>query len=211
MGKRRIMLLVSVSILAVIVAATFVMRAPSGAAQSTPLANDEQRPKLVLEDIEIDYGVDTDNNMIAYSHAIFVGRVEGFSRTRWNQDNGEYYQGGLPYHHVDVRVLRSLRDDMDLEETATITVLGASPLGDDPSSSVVYRATAEHDLHIGDQAVFFVVRRELAWRGGTRPITRLTNAPTYSYWKEQNGRYRSPNPDVVLLSLEDIAAKIAER
>ena len=145
--------------------------------------------------------------MIDQSDAIFLGRVTDISPTRWNQDSGEEWVdsesgSGLQYHTIEFEMFERFVDTLGLGRQVTITALGISPL----------EGSADHDLQLGDQAVIFAVARDLAWRGGTtRPIVRLTNAPTESYYiQKDDGLYQGRwNEDSV--SLEALIGRVAER
>jgi hypothetical protein len=162
------------------------------------------------------------DEMIAGADAIVIGRVADISQARWNQDRGEIWQEPglttLPYHELDIEVLEVLssRDTMALGDSLTLTVLGASPAGSIRSAGVEIAGHAEHDLEVGDEAVFFVVSRELAWRGGsatrqaTRPIVRFMGEPLRGYLtRGKDGLYHPRVAGEQPLSLESLESQIA--
>lgn len=111
---------------------------------------------------------------------IYVGKITNISSTRWNQDNGEYWndeaatgETALQIHTIEVEIIQFLVDDIGQEETVQITVLGLSPSD---------RTQADHDLKIGDQVILFTQKREIAWRDGTKTVIGLMGAPSYSYF-----------------------------
>ena len=112
---------------------------------------------------------------ISRADSIFVGQVAAITPARFNQDNGEYWQQdaytAMPYHTLEVTVVRSLADKLNLGNKITITVLGGSTAGSIQSGDVKVGLTSEHTLRVGDRAVFFVWRRNLAWRGTDTPLT----------------------------------------
>ncbi|NJO81879.1 MAG: hypothetical protein HC828_03250 [Blastochloris sp.] len=134
----------------------------------------------------------TRGQMITQSDAIFVGQVEDIAPAQWNQDSGEHWESdeasALLYHTIEVQVLRSIVDTLDLRDTVTVTVLGNSPMSTNETSSTI-RSEAEHTMQIGEQYIFFVVERHLAWKSDTsnheekRPTIRFITGPSISYLK----------------------------
>jgi len=152
----------------------------------------------------------TREDMIDSADAIFLGKVIAISSTRWNQDSGEEWNddaiggdSGIQIHTIEVEILRPIVDVVGLGDHITITALGISPVD----------GQSDHNLKEGNQAVFFVMQTELAWRGKTtRPIFELIGAPTESYYLQgSDGLYYSGRPDTLALSLENIIKIIAER
>jgi hypothetical protein len=171
---------------------------------------------------EASYDFLSRDEMIAQADAIILGRVVDISPARWNQDSGEIWQQSgftvVPYHEVEIEVLNVLADPgaLSLGDSLAITVLGGSPAGSIQSGGSEISRHAEHDLQVGDQAAFFVVSRELAWRGGTttrqavRPIVRFMGEPRRSYLTlENDGLYHSSDPGEKPTSLESLAGHIA--
>jgi hypothetical protein len=132
------------------------------------------------------YATFTHDEMIDQSDVIFLGEVVNISSTKWNQDSGAPWSDkneglGLPLHSIDLEVLQPIVDTLGLGKHVTLTVVGTSPLDG---------GQVDYDLKAGEQAIIFAVQRELAWRGGTRSVLRLVNAPQFSYFKlEDNGLY----------------------
>lgn len=186
-----------VAALAIVAVETLVLRAPR-----TP----EIRPGAA----QFLYIFMSPNEMMEQADAIFMGTVSGISPTRWNQDSGEPYPceplGDCPLelHYIEVQITRPLVDTIGLGETITLTVLGASPL--DVSE-------AEHDLQVGDQALFFVRQTEVGWRGGeTRPAIMFMTAPGSSYFKYgDDGLYHYTGPEPATYTLEELIAQIGSK
>lgn len=160
--------------------------------------------------------------MVATADAIVLGRVVAITPARFNQDSGAYWeQAGyttLPYYELTVALQRPLLDTIGLGSRATITVLGGSPAGTDASAGVPIDNAEAAALNVGDEAVFVVARRAMAWRGGTpgqqatRPILRFQSAPELSMLiRRPDGAFASSDPDGRPIRLDQLIAQIAER
>lgn len=171
---------------------------------------------------EATYGAKSRAEQIAQADAVFVGRVTDVLPARWNQDTGEYWvEEGLttlPYHEINVNVVRPLFDRIGLEQQIAITVLGGSPAGTIGSAKVPIAPEADHDLKVGDERVFFVSKTSIAWRGGTvgnqatRPVTVLAAYPKYSYLRvEADGLLRSENPEERAITLSELVSRLKNR
>ena len=152
----------------------------------------------------------TREDMVEVADAIFLGNVVAVSSTRWNQDSGEEWNddvvdggSGLQIHIVEVEILQPIVDTIGLDKTVEITVLGRSPKD----------GYADHALQKDSQAVFFIMKTELAWRGNeTRPVFIFIGAPAYSYFmKRSDGLYHDERSEALALSFEDIVNFVAER
>jgi hypothetical protein len=158
-------------------------------------------PVTIVVEQHSSYALLTYEQMIDQADAIFLGKVKDISRTSWNQNNGEYWEGGFQLHAIELEAILLIVDSIGLNEQVTITALGSSPLD----------GHADHDLKVGDQAVFFVRQTELAWRDGVRPILELMTVPSYAYFQRgSDGLYHGPllgKP----LSIEDVINQIAQR
>lgn len=105
-------------------------------------------------------------------------------------------------HTVAIEVLRPLVAGGDKGEVVTVTVLGESSL----------TGAADHDLAIGDQAVFFVRHTDLAWREGrSRPIQQLVSAPLDSYYRQRSDGLFSRPGESEPVTLRDITTEIGQR
>lgn len=160
-------------------------------AQNTTISKSIALPPAEQHNLYVAF---TPEQMYALSDGVFIGKVTGFSSTKWNQDNGEYWEyissadsspadsTPLQYHQIEFRVLKTIVDDINLDKkTVVVTATGNSPLDGKP----------DHDLQVGDKVVVFVMKTDLSWRNGTREILRFVNAPSLSYLKEQaDGRFK---------------------
>ena len=135
----------------------------TGSPASTPACNPN-------ESVILDYELMPYEQIIDNSDAIFVGRILSVSCTSWNQDSGNYWDGGLPVYTMEVQLLQPIVDTLGLSEQVTITQVGYSPLDTERANALV----------VGQQAVVFVVETDIAWRDGLRRVLRTTNADTDS-------------------------------
>jgi hypothetical protein len=173
-------------------------RAQHVPATSTP----SPTPQATVVEVIIDYGKIPYEQIIDNSDAIFVGRVLSISHTQWNQDQGEYWDGGLPVHFVELEVLQRLVDTIGLTQTVTLTQLDYSPLDE--------RVNSYYYLEPGHRALFYIVQSELAWRGGLRTALRLTSIPRDSFVILGDDRYPA-RPTEEAARLERLIQDIAER
>lgn len=98
--------------------------------------------------------------MVTEADLIFAGEVQAISDSRWNQDSGDYWVEGLPYHQVTFFVTHHLKGNIEKEVVVTI-------LGNNPSESITAQAVmpSPHTLQIGDEALIFARQTTLTWRG----------------------------------------------
>lgn len=195
--------------------------------EDAPVAQKTTPPtgELKRYNYEASYEELTRRQMITQSDAIFVGQVQEISPARWNQDSGEYVAdercSQLLYDDIEVQVVWPIVDDLGLDDIVTITVLGNSPVGSIASSPEIL-PDPEHTLQTGDQYIFFVVKRYIAWRNdltgpeGTRLTIRFITAPSISHLKRvddntgTNNRlddetlFVAEDPNEKLLSIADI-------
>jgi hypothetical protein len=151
-------------------------------------------------EVILDYGMMSYEQIIDDSDAIFLGQILSVSETSWNQDNGSYWDGGLPIYTIDVRVLRPIVDTLGLPEQVTVTQVGYSPLEYGPASA----------LAAEQRAVFFVIQTNVAWRDGLLSVRRTTNTDTDSILVVGDDRYPGqPNDEAARLN--EIVQDIAER
>lgn len=182
----------------------FLVGGMVGCAQATQ-SPATQNPHPGVEDVTVEqfasYAFLTREQMTNEAEAIFTGRVMSVSPTRWNQDSGEPWSGGLLIYQVEMEVDQAIVDVIGLDKRVTLTILGNSPLD----------GRADHDLKVGDQGVFFVRKTELDWQGGTRPIIQLLGVPSNSYFlSDASGLYTGALLDKPT-SLTDIISQIASQ
>ena len=120
------------------------------------------------------------DTMIEKSNIILVGQVTNIGETKWNQDNGEYWEEtfkdeigettipALPYYEVTISPAQIIVDALGInEDQLVVTVVGMS---------------GENNLKTGDEIITFVRQGEMAWYDGNVTY----NAKTYSFetdWK----------------------------
>lgn len=150
----------------------------------------------------VEYPVKT---MMSEADVIFLGQVVNIGETRWNQENGRYWNGGLPYHDITLSLAQPIVGDMN--EEVKLTVIGNSPL--DGSEDTLL--ASDHALAMGDEVIVFARNTEFAWRRPERiPAIMFMGSPQTSILtKEEDGLYHSINGDVY--SLEDFIAEVGEQ
>lgn len=163
----------------------------------------------------------TRDEMIKQAAAIFIGEVQSISRTRWNQDSGEYWEAAghpqMPYFEVKIKVSETLVDTLSLGSEVIVTVLGSSPAGNDAVSNVQVGGDTLA-LRTDDLAIFFIRATEITWRDangqiGKRPVQMFANVGDYSYLLRQaDGRYKTKSPaeQEPVVTLEFIKDKIKQ-
>jgi hypothetical protein len=184
----------SLAAIAALLLAACVVAEPAATPSPTPVPDTQQEVVHVI----LDYASVPYEQIIDDSEAIFLGQVVDISPTNWNQDSGEYWHGGLPVHTIEARVLQRIVDSIELADEVTVTQVGYSPL------------EGHYSLAAGQRAVFFIVRREIAWRTGLLPVLRTTNTPWDSIIVVGDARYPDQtNGEAARLDkvLQDIAAR----
>lgn len=177
------------------------------------------RPRPLVEGVahfEASYDDVSLDQMIIEADLVILGHVVKITPARWNQDDGMYWeQAGrttVPFHEIEIEVTESLRDKIGLGKTATITVLGNSPLGILTTSAIQLESEVAHTLAVGDERIFFLVQRDLVWREGSRPILRFLGMPEAGYLTHQvDGLYHSLTDHASSpLSLDQLRTRLAE-
>ncbi|MFN8439603.1 MAG: hypothetical protein U0175_02480 [Caldilineaceae bacterium] len=129
------------------------------------------------------------NELANQATAIFLGKVTAISPAQWNQDSGEYWDdsgstsAALVLHYIEIEVQEPLIDNIGLEKQVKLPTLSEYYLVDEKLNVIEEKLPRRHDLVAGDQAVFFIDKTELAWRGGVRPVLYLATYPGQSYFK----------------------------
>lgn len=127
------------------------------------------------------------SEMVQTAPLIVVGTVLDVSGTRWNQDDGTFWEktivdkygeqtvdSAVPYHRVELQVERTLVDRVGLEgDRLSLTVVGmghdlggAHSVGDGESEGVISLASDTVSAEQGDRVIAFVQPGQLAWRDG---------------------------------------------
>lgn len=164
---------------------------------------------------EASYAEYSREEMIGEADAIFIGKVSSIFPGRWNQDSGQYWQqegnAAIYFHQIDVTIEKLLVDTIGLSEQVTLTILGNSPINSSETDEVAIAGEVAHNLKVGDEAIFFVVARELGWKDGTRPIIRFLGDPREGYLLlGSDGLYHSSGQNLESISLDDLRKQIAE-
>jgi hypothetical protein len=171
-----------------------------GACAPTPIEDTPTPSAQVMVRVFVDYVRVPHEQVIDESDAIFVGQVIRISPTQWNQDNGEYWKGGLPVHFIEVERLQTVVDTIGLDQKVTLTELSYSPLDD----------YADYFLEAGQRALFYIVQVEIAWRSGLKTALRLTSYPPDSFVILGDDRY-PVRPTDEAARLKKLIQEIAER
>lgn len=151
------------------------------------------------------------SEMLEQSDAIFIGRVVNISDSQWNSDSGERWEAAEGYnqptplliHYIEVEVVHAIADNIGLGKTVIITVLGEN------SRSLPY--ASEHDLVLDNQAVFFVLQREIAWEGGKKPSILLMGYPPHAYMKQGGDGLYHGGPENSVFSQGELVQLIASK
>ncbi|MCZ7666893.1 MAG: hypothetical protein M5U34_06525 [Chloroflexi bacterium] len=155
---------------------------------------------VTMEASYVEYPVET---MMTEADAIFLGRVAKVSETSWNQENGRYWEEGLPYHDLTFAVIQSIAGDV--KDNVSLTVIGNAPLDTDAVLE------SDHTLQIGDEVIVFARNTEFTWREPERvPAVMFMGSPETSVLtKEDDGLYLSINGDVY--SLDDFIEQVNQK
>lgn len=158
----------------------------------------------------------TQDELIAQADQVFQGRVEELSATYFNQDSGEYWDGGLPFHTIAFTVLKPIVGSVAVGEQVMITAWGNNPIEEQvlvstsEGQAYVY-SDASHDLKPGDTVIVFAELREVVWREGSREILTLMGVPYQAYYRlQEDGRYMG-GPANESLELEEFVIRISEQ
>lgn len=139
--------------------------------------------------------------MITEADAIMYGVVTNISETKWNQDNGQYWEeitkedngetvhAATPFHEIELTVLRPIVDEIGLSDKVTITELGRSPV--DIGQTIMINngleliSDASYNLAVGDEVVVFLEQSEIEWRNPDQEIewvTKVVDEEAVSYY-----------------------------
>ncbi len=143
---------------------------------------------------------------VAQSPLIVTGTVIDVSATRWNQDDGKFWEltetdaygeqivdSAVPYHTVVMQVDRVFANNLGVAtDVLALTVIGmgsdqvaAYDLNDAQTSGVISLASNTVSALEGDRVIAFVRKGQLAWRDGTmRPVLAPMGAPGSSVVSE---------------------------
>jgi hypothetical protein len=204
----------------------------------TPVLNASSKPRPP-DNYHSTYEYVPFERMIKEADVIVAGKVVAISETRWNQDNGEYWEeifkdgdyetiiSALPYYEITVSVDQLLADSLGIkEDQLIITTIGMSPIDHQDQASSIHPKS-------GDEIVAFVRQGEIGWRSG--PITYnkeegsletgrkaallLLGGPDNSHLlRDGNGLYYRPSAkdspieeQISPMSLEDLTQSVQDK
>lgn len=164
--------------------------------QTATTADSEQELSSEQLSVSIDseYISVTRDEAIESADLIFAGKVTNISATQWNQDSGEYWREttvedaargfetshtAWPIHYVELSIIEPIIDEIRVDRTVTLTILGKSPVEQGHTTSrisVQIEGQPPHALTVDDEVIVFAAQTEIAWRDPARPI-RLVEAP----------------------------------
>lgn len=154
--------------------------------------------------------------MVKDADAVVAGEVLTIGETRWNQDNGEYWEqifqydgyetivSALPYYEITMSIDRLIADSLGIKSNQlVITVIGTSPRDAEDLASSMHPKD-------GDEIVAFVRQGEIGWfRGeitydkengsletGRKATMLFMGGPDNSHLlRNQNGLYYRPSAE----------------
>lgn len=179
-------------------------------------------------DVDVAYQSASFEQLARESNVVASGQVVRISPTRWNQDDGTYWERtltdaagletievALPYYQIEIAPERFVVDaggGLSADGgPLTLTVVGMSPL-DDPAGAGL--AVSEQSLEqtaprVGDRVLVFATPMEIDWLGGSRKVLGPTGAPGQSVLGlAPDGRFVSPGAGLAPATLDDLAARI---
>ena len=153
-----------------------------------------------MEASYVEYPIET---MMTEADIIFLGRVAEVSETSWNQENGRYWDGGLPYHNLTFAVLQSIAGDA--QDDVSLTVIGNAQLDTDAVLE------SDYTLQIGDEVIVFARDTEFTWREPERvsAVMFIGSPETSVLSSGEDGLYHSINGDVY--ALDDFIEQVNQK
>jgi len=159
----------------------------------------------------------TRDEMIDQADMVFQGLVEEISTTQFNQESGEYWEGGRPFHTITFKVLRPIAGSIDVDQKVTVTAWGNSPAEEmvlvqtSEGEAYLHSDAGQHDLQPGDIVIVFANQRSTMWREGKRETFSFVDVPFESYFRlQEDGRYLG-RPDNEPVEIEELVSRIAEQ
>lgn len=152
-----------------------VMGCRSNSTDSTQSFGNAQTVRFSTE-----YVIASPEDVIERADIIFVGKVLTISPTRWNQDNGSYWEEvtkegeyetrhtAMPVHEIEMEVTRLVEDEIGISENVVLTMIGKSPVDnlDAVADTVQIIGSPDHMLTVDDEVLVFGRQTEIAWRDG---------------------------------------------
>lgn len=175
--------------------------------------------------VHLMYQTQTFPQMAARANAVLVGQVVSIGGTRWNQDDGSFWdretspgqtESALPYYEITLRV-----DDPIVDTTTqgllagrevVLTVVGMNPKDEHAAEAQLGVATGDQGpegLLVGQRIVAFAQNSKMAWREGSKPILQLMGHPEQAYFTAvAGGHFESHAQDAPSGSLVDLKAQV---
>ena len=122
----------------------------------------------------MDYGALPFDQLVKTSDVIFVGKVIELTPSRWNQDDGEYWQDGFQYHTVRFEASQFFVDKLGISNQKTIEIMigGRS----------IAEGNGDYSLKVGDEVIAFAGLVDLAWKGGTTYMLEISTTPSLAFF-----------------------------
>lgn len=166
------------------------------ACSSLSIDSEAVTPEIYREPLFSYRGMSTEQ-VIDDAEAILIGQVISISPSRWNQDNGEYWEdetsqmASLQYYEVTLEVAEAVVDRIGLGDKPVITVLGPGLARTDSEAEardIQHTQTDNISFYTGEKVLLFLKRVPLAWRGGPIEKIMLVGGPQGKYTLTDDGR-----------------------
>jgi len=157
--------------------------------------------ETIVAEQQASYVQVTQKELIEKAGLIFAGRVATISPTRWNQDDGSKWDGGLTLHYVEIDVYHNIAGDVRQGQRISLTILGVSPL----------EGHADYNFRVGDSGIYFAKSTDLAWRDGSRTMNMLIGVPESSYLLADKDGVFSGQLFGQSMSLDEVARLVAQQ
>lgn len=159
-----------VTTLLVIAAALIIVFGWIGIGGADPLL---VRSGILRVESQVDYAALPFDQLVKTSDVIFVGKVIELTPSRWNQDNGKYWQDGFQYHTVRFEVSQFIVDQIGASSQKTIEVM--------VGGMSIAEGNRDYSLKLGDEVIAFAGLVDLAWKGGTKSMLEISTTPSLAF------------------------------
>jgi hypothetical protein len=153
--------------------------------------------------VHLMYQTQTFPQMAVKANAVLAGQVVGIGGTRWNQDDGSFWdremssgqtETALPYYEITLRVDDPIVDtttqNLAAGHDVVLTVVGMNPRDEQEIATNLGIGSGDHGpegLQVGQRIVVFAQNTQMAWREGTRPVLQLMGHPEQAYFTTVRG------------------------
>lgn len=127
---------------------------------------------------EVDYVARPFDELVKKSDVIVVGKVVELTPSRWNQDNGEYWQDGFQYHLVRIEASQFIVDKIGAANQQVIEIM--------VGGMSAAEGNRDYSLKVGDEVIAFAGQVELAWKGGTKSMLEISTTPSAAFFVRLN-------------------------